>query len=390
MKTAIYAGLFDPVTYGHLDIIKRAREAFDEVWVVIGSNPNKKYALSLKVREKLLVELTRQIHGVKVVPIGNRLLVDFAYEHNIKHIIKGVRNNQDFDYERMMHEVNATQRRGIETHILISRPELAHVSSSATKELARYHGIIHEYVPMKVKQTLEYVNGQIIVGVTGTIAAGKSTITKMIEDDYHSTLGTSYRNSGGVANIDLDKLAHELITTDKSPLAWNLRMDIRTTFKIPYFMPNDPIDRKLLGEKVFGNTEELAKLNNLFREPLLFKIRQAIAACNKRIILLNGALLAEANLLFLCNNNVLLVTANNEDTYKRLHGRGLTVEQIERRLQSQYTAEKKLQIIQERIREDGCGYVSAINTSTWKVPEHAILVNHWDLEQRDLQRENQK
>ena len=90
MKTAIYAGSFDPVTFGHLDIIKRALTTFDNVKVVIGSNPSKKYSLSLHVRTMLLRELTSKMEGVEIVPIGNRLLVDYAFENNIKHIIKNI------------------------------------------------------------------------------------------------------------------------------------------------------------------------------------------------------------------------------------------------------------------------------------------------------------
>jgi pantetheine-phosphate adenylyltransferase len=383
MKTVVYAGSFDPVTYGHLDIIKRACQLFGNVKVVIGSNPAKKYMLSLHVRYMLLKELTKDMGGVEVVPLGNRLLVDYCYENNILNIIKGVRNQQDFDYERLMHEVNTTQRKGIETIILNAKPELAHISSSAVKELAKHHGFIQDYVPLKVKQAVEYANGQIIIGITGTIASGKSTVTQ----EY-----CEYARSDRPIHIDLDKLAHELISTDTTPLAQHLRAEIRAEFKMPYFMPNDPIDRKLLGDKVFGNPEELAKLNALFREPLLFKIRQAMSVPKTargvyQVYLLNGALLAEANLLFLCNNNIVITYAEEEVINARLKARGLHRDQISRRLLSQYHHFKKLEVIRNRIKSDRCGYITEVNT-TDKVTWIPNMLNHWEVQSKTFYHEN--
>jgi pantetheine-phosphate adenylyltransferase len=369
MKAAIYSGSFDPVTNGHLDIIKRAASMYDKLHVVVGSNPAKKYLLSLWVRVNLIRQLTKDLPNVVVVGLGNKLLVDYAYENNLKFIIKGVRNNQDFDYERNMHEVNVTQQRGIETQILISRPELSHISSSAVKELSKHHGIVHQYAPMIVKETLEFAHNQIIIGLTGTIASGKSTLMKDIKMNFFSN----------VFHVDLDVLAHELLMTDTTPLAQSLRDEVRARFKLKYFMPQDPIDRKELGDKVFGKPEELGALNAMYREPLLYKVRQAMQkAGDARYIVLDGALLAEAGLLFLCNNNVLITNAKSEEIYKRLHARGLTPEQCERRVKSQYSYEQKLKIINDRIAKDDCGYVSSINTND-KYKYTQSIFNHWQV-----------
>jgi pantetheine-phosphate adenylyltransferase len=371
MKAAIYSGSFDPVTNGHLDIIKRGAAAFDKLYVVVGTNPTKKYLFSLHLRVNFLRNLTKDIPNVEIVSLGNRLLVDYAYENNLKHIIKGVRNNQDFDYERNMHEVNATQRRGIETHIFISRPELSHISSSAVKELSKHHGIVHEYVPMAVKQALEYANKQVIIGLTGVIASGKSTLMKEVK--------SSFLFNPQVFHVDLDKLAHELLMTDTTPLAQSLRDEVRLRFKLKYFMPNDPIDRKELGDKVFGNPKELGAL---------YKVRQEMSkAKDSRIIVLDGALLAEAGLLFLCNNNVLITSAKCGEIQKRLLARGLTLDQCERRVKSQYSFEQKMKIVQDRIQKDGCGYVTAVETNQ-PCPYIKHIFNHWDCEFNTFCRKN--
>src|SRR5262249_41874630 len=180
MVLAIYAGSFDPVTFGHLDLIERAARAFEELEVVVGSNPAKQYVFSLDERLHFLRQAIRHPR-VRARKIENQLLADYAYEAGAAVIVKGVRGIQDYDYERMMHEINLTQQRGIDTHILIGRRELNHVSSSAVKQLCRYQGLTHEYVPLLVKEALERrLNGQAILGVTGGIGCGKSFLAEQL------------------------------------------------------------------------------------------------------------------------------------------------------------------------------------------------------------------
>src|SRR5262245_43080116 len=105
MALAIYSGSFDPVTFGHLDILERAARAFEALEVVVGNNPAKKYVFSLDER---LGFLRHAIRGprVRTARIENRLLADHAYEAGASIVVKGVRGMQDYDYERMMHEIN--------------------------------------------------------------------------------------------------------------------------------------------------------------------------------------------------------------------------------------------------------------------------------------------
>ena len=140
MKSCVYPGSFDPFTLGHLDVVERAASLFDKVYVLIGVNIGKNYTFTLEERIALIRHNVKHLPNVSVQSFTG-LLVDTAYELGAKAVIKGVRNLQDFDYERLLHEVGATQQRGIETFTIFSRNELSHVSSSAAKEICKNYGL---------------------------------------------------------------------------------------------------------------------------------------------------------------------------------------------------------------------------------------------------------
>jgi len=159
--TALYVGSFDPVTYGHLDIIRRACKMFDYVEVAVGDNPAKKYMFSFDERVAMLKQGIDLILGdisgtITTSPRPIRTLTaDHARKYGFDVIIKGARTTQDFDYEKLLHEVSATQQRNVETVLLFCSPEFSHVSSTAVKELSKYHGLIHKYVPLHVKAAID-------------------------------------------------------------------------------------------------------------------------------------------------------------------------------------------------------------------------------------------
>ena len=342
MKICVYPGSFDPVTYGHLDIIGRAAKTFDKVIVAVGVNLSKKYTFSAQHRIQYLKRAIKQTN-VEVMEF-NGLLADFAYENNVGTIIKGVRNNQDFDYERLLHDINITQQAGIDTHILVADSKLSHVSSSAAKELCKFQGLIHDYVPLFVKENLEWtLNNQYILGVTGEIGMGKSYISNRIERLFSMDAGFTFP----VHNIDLDKVAHELYESTE-PVHVKLRETIAKDFHMTSF------DRKWLGEIVFNDPEKLQYLNSLVRIPILTLLRKKIKGL-KGLILLNGALLVEANYLSLCNNNVVIVESTPEQQLQNLKNRGLTDKQIERRIASQFNTGEKYRAIQKAIAKDDHG-----------------------------------
>ena len=338
MKTCIYSGSFDPVTFGHLDIIKRASSTFDRVIVGVGVNSSKKYTFSVKQRIQFLKNNIKQ-SNVEVLSFDG-LLADFAYENNARTIIKGVRNNQDFDYERLLHEITITQQSGIDTHILVADQKLSHVSSSAAKELCKFQGLIHEYVPYDVKEALEWVlNGQFIVGVTGEIGMGKSCFSHFSRKDM---------------NVDLDGVAHEIYES-KSPVHCELKDRIINDFKL-----KKDFNKKELGEIVFNDTDKLNHLNNLMRIPILTMTRKKMMGV-KGLILLNGALLVESDYLSLCNNNVILVKTTKEKQLAHLQERKLSNDQIKRRIASQLNTDAKHKIIIEEIKKHNNGFCIVID-----------------------------
>lgn len=359
MTKAIYPGSFDPVTFGHLDIIRRAAQAFDELVVAVGRNSSKKYLFDERTRVELIEMEIRRLGLLKPVKVVafNGLLADFAYEVGANIIVKGVRPGaRDFDYETMLHQISITQQRGVDTHILIAKEELSHVSSSAVRELALHQGLLHEYVPLRVKQELEMLTPQLIVGLTGSIASGKSYIMSQMEKL------SGHAGYSEIHHVDLDKIAHEILddspeTPRKEGVYQELRGKIADHFKLP------KIDRYAIGNIVFNYPEERAWLNNILRVPILTRVRREIGQ-KKGIVFLNGALLVEAGYLPICNNIVVVIKADRDVQLKRLKARGLNSDQIERRLESQFTSEQKITAVKEAIDREMFGRLFVVDNST--------------------------
>lgn len=161
----IYAGSFDPITYGHLDIIKRSLQFCDELVIAIGLNPDKKTMFSEEDREKqisfALYSLYKEndffkISAVKVQSFQG-LLVDFAKIINASVLIRGIRSVSDFEYEINLANINKILAPKIETVFLPTSPELTTVSSSMVKEVAKLGGDINKFVP---KHIVEAVNNK--------------------------------------------------------------------------------------------------------------------------------------------------------------------------------------------------------------------------------------
>ncbi|HHT15198.1 MAG: pantetheine-phosphate adenylyltransferase [Christensenellales bacterium] len=152
---AIYPGSFDPVTLGHLDIIKRSSELFDEVFVAVLHNVAKKPMFSMGHRMRMIKDLCASCLNVHVIAFDG-LLVDAAGEVGANIIVKGVRNLTDYQQEVEMANINRLLS-GIETIFLPARAEYTHISSRIVKELARYGGPLGEYVPKQVEAELQKV-----------------------------------------------------------------------------------------------------------------------------------------------------------------------------------------------------------------------------------------
>lgn len=284
------------------------------------------------------------------------LLVDYSYEQNISIIVKGVRNNTDFDYENTLHQVGESQKLGIDTFLLFARPELAHVSSGAVKGIQKEHGFINEYVPLNVKQALELrMAKQFIIGVTGEIGVGKSYVSDFI-------VATSRKMRLSAHNIDIDKIGHQILEELTEPKYQEVRNQVIQRFGKNVGLPNGLIDRKRLGQIVFNSPTDLHDLNHIMLNPILVRLKRELAD-KSGILILNGALLAEAGIMNLCNNHIVLVKCDRKVREDRLVQRGLSKSQIHRRIRSQYSYSKKKEIITAQLQKDLYGKLWEINSS---------------------------
>jgi pantetheine-phosphate adenylyltransferase len=155
-RTAIYAGSFDPVTNGHIDIIRRGAALFDRLVVAIGNNPSKNYLLDLEERKALVRETCPGLQNVEIVAFRG-LLVDAARGHGADVVLRGLRALSDFDLEFRNGLANRALS-GIETFFLLADPALIYVSSSIVREIASHGGDVSGFVPARVGEALRRVH----------------------------------------------------------------------------------------------------------------------------------------------------------------------------------------------------------------------------------------
>lgn len=146
MRKAIYPGSFDPVTYGHLDIIRRASALVDELVIGVLRNNAKKGLFSTEERIEFLRRVTEDIPNVRIISFDG-LLVDCAVEYGTHTIIRGLRAVTDFEYELQLAQTNKRLRPDIDTVFLTTNVEYAYLSSSIVREIAGYGGDISHFVP---------------------------------------------------------------------------------------------------------------------------------------------------------------------------------------------------------------------------------------------------
>lgn len=153
MKIAIYPGSFDPISNGHLDIIKRASKLFDKLFILVSLNPKKKYIFSDKERVELIKKSCSCLKNIEIVA-SKSLVLDFAKKQNACAIIRGVRNHKDFDTEMELFQFNHTIDNTIETILLFPAANNLFLSSSSIKELVMFNSDISNYVPKVVKDEI--------------------------------------------------------------------------------------------------------------------------------------------------------------------------------------------------------------------------------------------
>ncbi len=161
MRTAVYAGSFDPLTNGHLWMIEKGLEMFDHLYVAIGSNPAKSYTFSVQDRIEMLQDSIPSCDRLTISEFKNLYLVKYARSVEAQYILRGIRSPGDYEYERVMRHINADMAPSITTTFLMPPRDIAELSSSMVKSLIGPEGwedSVKRYVPSAVFTALQKIN----------------------------------------------------------------------------------------------------------------------------------------------------------------------------------------------------------------------------------------
>ena len=154
MTIAIYPGSFDPVTYGHLDIIRRAAAVFDKLIIGILRNKAKSWLFTTEERVTMLGQVTRDLPNVEVISFDG-LLVDYCEKNDVNVIVRGIRAVSDFEFELTMAQTNKQLNSRVETMFFATSAEYSYISSSSIREIASFNGDISHFVPETVRLLVE-------------------------------------------------------------------------------------------------------------------------------------------------------------------------------------------------------------------------------------------
>jgi pantetheine-phosphate adenylyltransferase len=152
-KRAIYPGTFDPFTNGHLEILTKALDIFDEVIVAVAHSVEKRPMFDMDNRIEIIKIATKELSGVKIVPYDS-LTVDVAKDEGVEHIVRGIRTNADFEYELQMSYANSSLMSNLNTIFLVTKLDNSYVSSSTVRQIIKYGGDISHLVSVDV---FEYI-----------------------------------------------------------------------------------------------------------------------------------------------------------------------------------------------------------------------------------------
>lgn len=163
MPTAVYAGSFDPITLGHLWMVERGSALFDKLIVAIGDNPDKRYSFTREQRLAFLRNAVHSLDNIKIDSFENRFLVDYVRDLGATHILRGIRNEHDYAFERTMRHINGDVGPEITTVFLMPPREMSEVSSSMVKGLvgpAGWENLVRKYTTPMVFDALRERHAQ--------------------------------------------------------------------------------------------------------------------------------------------------------------------------------------------------------------------------------------
>lgn len=364
MRKALYPGSFDPITNGHLDIIRRAAQMTDELTVAIGVNADKKRLFTAKESERLIQAAVAGLPNVTVDSYSG-LLVQYAYERGIAHVVRGIRNLKDFEDEQSLELFNASQNLSLEGVYLRARTDRTHVSSTMLKNAMREQADIRSLAPLATIQAVQArLAHQYPLAVTGPAGAGKTSLIRRF---------AAIAQTRGIPlhHIDVDAIVADILETRTEPVYASVRAQIAATFGESLMLDGGAIDRRELGRQAMSELAKLQELNRILAPALQTRLSRALYGI-RGIVLIDSSVIAETGENRLCNNHFLLVEADRDVIEDRLRAEGeLTSSQIQRRVRSALTAEAKARTIEKLIAEDGFGRLLRID-NTRTLPDAAV------------------
>jgi pantetheine-phosphate adenylyltransferase len=150
IRKAVFPGSFDPITIGHYAIVERALPLFDEIIIAIGENSNKKYLFTLEQRIEHLKQAFGKLNKVSIVSYSG-LTVEFCKKINAQYILRGLRNINDFEYEKAIAQMNKSMENNIETIFIVTEPKYSAINSTIVRDILLHGGNVEDFLPIGVK-----------------------------------------------------------------------------------------------------------------------------------------------------------------------------------------------------------------------------------------------
>lgn len=344
----LFSGTFDPFTYGHMSELDLYLKNDPSENIIVAMGVSSKKPIFSTFDRKFIIEsyIPEEFkHRVRVDIVEGSMKIHARKNSVISHI-RSVRGINDVAYESDLAAINDIIPGSMITSINPQTdPKLNIVSSSNLKLLSSLLGVnLEHFASPFVREVLKMkMSGKLVIGINGGIASGKSTICKKLQE-------YSKDQDVKIHYFDMDKLGHEILDETKqvSPMYEDTRDKIEEEFGPSVRNPDGTINRKILGDIVFSDNKEMAKLNNIMGEPVMVLLCEKLSKLGEGIILLENALLVEKGLTNLCDENIINVRTSPDIQIQRMQKRNrLTQSQAEKRLKSQLSQEEVLSKIEK-------------------------------------------
>ncbi len=346
----------DPVTYGHIDLIRRAGDKCEEVVVLVANNDRKKQSYCFPI-EKRTEMVERAVRGTNIgnarVVGSSGLLVDVYLREGCDRLFRGIRNDKDLDFEKEQEALNCQLLRTLTGHVeyLTATENLRLVSSTMVKALVELQCNVDTFVPLFVKQALEErLLRQYRVTITGGISVGKSWVA------HELARRASSIPTKAATHINVDGLLRSLYIED-SPGAQQVRRALADRFGAVLMDESRAVDRKALAARLFRSGSD-AEADRAFVTELTLPhverlYRNALAGATG-LVIVEWAQSAEMGLGSWTNNNVIVV--DSDDRARFAAERGISAERLAEMDKIQWSVDRKIQHFRNRCARDNHGW----------------------------------